>query len=215
MAEAKVPPTPDVEDVLSVGSRVSWGAIFAGGLLALALQFLFTLLGSAVGLTMSTRVSEARLENTAIAWGVFSLCLSLFVGGLVVSQLTVGENKVEAMLYGVIMWGLLLTLVLSLSAAGINGGFGDSLARVARSATTQDWTVSAEEAGVSKTQIEEWRKSLADRQTRDDTTVDSGRTARLTWYVFLGTWASMLAAAGGALVGAGPPVRFVIMRSTP
>lgn len=38
-------PRVDVEDVVPVQSRISWGAILAGSALALALYFLFTLLG--------------------------------------------------------------------------------------------------------------------------------------------------------------------------
>ena len=44
---------PRAEDVLSVGTRISWGAILAGTFVALALQFLFGILGSAVGVSIS------------------------------------------------------------------------------------------------------------------------------------------------------------------
>ena len=36
------------QDLVSVGSRISWGAIFAGAVLALGLYSLFTILGGAV-----------------------------------------------------------------------------------------------------------------------------------------------------------------------
>jgi hypothetical protein len=228
--DVKANNAPDVEDVFSVGSRVSWSAIFAGGLLALALQFLFTLLGSAVGLSISGRVSPGRLENMAVIWALFTLCLSLFVGGVVVSQLTVGENKVEAMLYGIIMWGFLLSLILGLGAVGVSSGFNSlvATATMAESAATQDWEKGAREAGVLATEIEALRQKVAQRQqeqrqqrdpSRDpatpDTNADLADARRITWYVFLGTWLSMMAAAGGSLLGAGPTFRLVLLRNVP
>ena len=43
------------EDLVPVRSRISWGAIVAGSVLALALYFLLTLLGGAVGLSVSDK----------------------------------------------------------------------------------------------------------------------------------------------------------------
>src|SRR5258705_397064 len=40
---------PRAEDLLSVGTRIRWGAILAGAMLALALYFLLTILGGAGG----------------------------------------------------------------------------------------------------------------------------------------------------------------------
>jgi len=219
---------PALEDVASVGSRVSWGAIAAGAVLALALQFLFTLLGSAVGLSISNRMEPSTVQTAAVAWAVFSLCLSLFAGGCVVSHLTVGENKMEAMLYGIIMWGLLLALVLGLGAVGVTAGFSSlaGMANMAHSASTQDWEASARRAGVPANQIDEWRTKLVQQaqapssddpnaETRPAATNEETRRAatRLTWYVFIGTWLSMMAAAAGALVGAGPTFRLVQVRA--
>lgn len=212
--------TPRAEDLISVGSRISWGAIVAGGVLALALQFLFTLLGSAVGLTISDDMSARNLHIATVVWALFTLCLSLFVGGLVISQFTVGENKIEAMLYGIIMWGLLLAMILGLGAIGVTAGFNSlvGMAMMAEGASTQDWEAAAQRAGVPKSEIDEWRSKLTDRaQGRGDAQGEnetaSAEATRITWYVFLGTWLSMMAAAGGALVGAGPTFRVVPVRT--
>src|SRR5438552_18609519 len=98
--------TPRAEDILSVGTRISWGAILAGTVVAIALQFLFAVAGAAVGVSLSHRVDPANLRTGAILWSIVTTCVAIFVGGLVTSQFTVGENKMEAMLYGVIMWAL-------------------------------------------------------------------------------------------------------------
>lgn len=215
MADSPANNMPGVEDVMSVGTRISWGAIFAGGILALALQFLFTLLGSAVGLSISDRMSADNLHTAAVVWALFTLCLSLFMGGLVISQFTVGENKVEAMLYGIIMWGLLLAMLLGLGTVGVSAGFSSlvGMANMANSASTQDWETAAERAGVPRSKIDEWRSSVTERaRGSNDEPGASEHTTRITWYVFLGTWVSMMAAAAGAFVGAGPTFKLVAVR---
>jgi hypothetical protein len=215
MADSPSHNLPGVEDVMSVGTRISWGAIFAGGILALALQFLFTLLGSAVGLSINNRMSAENLHTATIAWALFTLCLSLFIGGLVISQFTVGENKVEAALYGIIMWGLLLAMILGLGTVGVSAGFSSlvGMANMADSASTQNWETDAERAGVHRSKIDEWRSSVTEQVRGDNNQAGaSEQTTRITWYVFLGTWVSMMAAAAGAFVGAGPTFKLVPVR---
>jgi hypothetical protein len=90
MTEAVGP--PQAEDLVSVGSRVSWGAIFAGALLALALYSLFAVLGAAVGLTVDARVEPAQLRLAAVLWAIVTAGAALFVGGLVASPPHVGAR---------------------------------------------------------------------------------------------------------------------------
>jgi hypothetical protein len=207
--------------LISVGSRISWGAIVAGALLTLAIYFLLSILGAAVGLSVSDRVSARNLQTGAVAWAVVTTCTALFMGGLTVSQFTVGENKTEAALYGIIMWALVLALLVAMGTAGANAGFNGmiGMANLAQEASTHGWEASARQAGVPADQIDEWRRKLS--TTAAD--VDDGKEAptvtrddakRITWYAFLGTWLSMIAAAAGALVGAGPAVRIVALRET-
>jgi hypothetical protein len=181
--------SPRGEDMLSVGSRISWGAITAGVFVALALQFLLTILGSAVGLSLSDRVEPANLRTGALIWTIIVTCTAVFVGGMVTSQFTVGENKLEAMLYGIIMWALLLALLLGLGAAGSRVGTLVSMADIAQTASAQ-------------------RQGQPPRPA-----ASSEATTRITWFAFAGTWLSMFAAAGGALVGAGPTFRDVAVGS--
>src|SRR5919108_422939 len=87
MAESE----PRAEDVVSVGTRVSWAAIFAGAVLALAIYFLLAILGGAVGVSVSDRVDPSKLRTGALIWAIVTTCAALFVGGVVTSQFTVGE----------------------------------------------------------------------------------------------------------------------------
>src|SRR5690349_4557248 len=111
------------EDLLPVGSRVSWGAILAGAVVALAVYLVLTLLGSAVGLSVSDDVRSGTLGTGAAVWAILSTVVALFLGGWVTSQTTVGENKTEAIIHGVIMWGVVLFLMLWLVSTGLRTGF--------------------------------------------------------------------------------------------
>jgi hypothetical protein len=220
MAEQVIVPRP--EDVVSVGSRISWGAILAGAVLAFGLYSLLTILGGAVGLSISERMQPNTLKITAVVWALVTLAAAIFVGGVVTSQFTVGESKTEAMLYGVIMWAVLFGILAALSAAGVRSGFHAlaGMAHFADTASTQSWDRLARDAGVPADEIDTWRRKLGaapDRtETRDPQNPEVTKEAvtRLTWYAFMGTWVSMIAAALGAVVGAGPRFKVVAVRTT-
>src|SRR5262245_40612816 len=111
------------EDVLPVRSRVSWGAIVAGAVVTLALLFLFTMLGLAVGLTAFDQSSDRNAISVGAAvWATIATLIALFVGGYVTSQLAVGENKMEAGIYGVILWGVVFSALLWLAGTGVTLG---------------------------------------------------------------------------------------------
>ncbi len=207
---------PRVEDLVSVGTRISWGAICAGTLLALAVYFLLATLGSAVGLSISDRMNPTNLQTGAVIWAFLTTIVALFLGGLVTSQFTAGENKTEAVVSGIIMWALLFTMLLVLGGAGIRAGFNamQGMANSALTPAASSWETAAREAGVPADQIEEWRRRQGESS---DKAVQGSRNqqevldaaTRISWYVFAGTWLSMLAAALGALVGAGPTFRLI------
>jgi ABC-type transport system involved in multi-copper enzyme maturation permease subunit len=185
---------PRVEDLASVGTRISWGAILAGAMIALGMYFLLSTLAGAVGMSVSDRVNPTKLEIGAVVWTFLTTVAALFVGGVVTSLFTAGENKTEAMLYGAIMWAVLIVLLLVLGSVGVRTGF-NAMAASAHTAQTTPVVVA------NNTEVEN-RKELLEASTR------------LTWYVFAGTWVSMLAAVAGALVGAGPTFRVVTITPT-
>jgi hypothetical protein len=215
--------TLPAKDVASVGTRISWGAIFAGSALSLALYFLLALLGAAAGLSVSEHVAAADLHIAAIAWSILIISLALFVGGLVTSQFTVGEDRIEAVLYGMIMWAVLLVALLVLGAVGVRSSFSVMMIRAHAGTpmTTSSWEKAAGDAGVPAEVIEDWRskqrpsrsKSGADTQDPQNHAALVAAATRLTWYAFAGAWVSMLAAAAGAYFGAGPTFRVVAVDS--
>jgi hypothetical protein len=215
--------TVHVEDVMPVRSRVSWGAIFAGATVALALYFLLTLLGGAVGLSVGGGVHPETLGTGAAVWAVLATVVSLFVGGYVTSQCSVGENRFEAVLYGVILWGVLFAMLLWLMASGVRAGFNAMVGMahatqaVTGDASSRGWEEAARRAGVPQERIDEWRKKAPDAADQagrgaedpDNRQAAADATARVTWWAFLGTLVSMLASVAGSYVGAGPRFRLV------
>jgi hypothetical protein len=214
------------EDVLPVHSRISWGAIFAGAMVALALYFVLALLGAAIGLSVSGRVRAENIGSGAAWWAIGGMLLSLFVGGYVTSQCTVGETKGETVMYGIILWGVVFGMLLWLAVTGVSSGF-QTLMGVAhigtaatQGATASDWEAAAQRAGVSKETIEEWKRKVANtpdaarRTTEDPQTQQavSEATTRVAWWALLGTVLSMVTSVLGAYVGAGPTFRLMRIR---
>ncbi len=206
---------PHVEDIRSVGSRVSWSAILAGTALAFAIYFLLMILGSAVGLSLRNRVNAEPLQETALAWSLLTFCVALFVGGMMTSLFTVGENKTEAVVYGVIMWALVMGVLFILAGIGLHAGFVWVGHRTGATDGTS-WEAMAREAGVPADQIDTWRQKTNSNQTSPDSPdrqkVETNVT-RMAWYAFIGSWVSMFAAAIGGWLGAGPTFRVVVVRS--
>jgi hypothetical protein len=182
---------PQMEDVASVGTRISWGAILAGSMVALAMYFLLSTLAVAVGWSIHDRVDPTKLEMAAVVWTFLMTALSLFVGGLITSLFTAGENKMEAMLYGAIMWAVLVVALLHLGSSGVRTGF-TAMAASAHTVQTSPAPNSGNEA--------------ADVESRRVTREAANRAA---WYAFFGTWLSLFAAVAGSVVGAGPTFRLV------
>ncbi len=211
--------TVQPEDLFPVRSRVSWGSIFAGAVVALATWLVLTLLGGVLGLAVSDDVREGTLATGAGIWAVASTIIALFLGGLVTSQCAVGENKVEAAVHGIIMWGVVLAMILWLVSSGMRTGFsamwGLSSFSNAAFRGADDWETAARRAGVPPEVITEGRRraeavSADARRMAEDPAARQAAidyATRATGYALLGTLLSMAAAVVGALVGSGPTFR--------
>lgn len=215
--------TIPAHDVLPVRSRVSWGAILAGAVVALATYFLLTLLGGAIGLTVGDDVRSDTLGTGAAIWAIAATVIALFVGGWVTARSVVGEDKKEAVIHGIIMWGVVFAMILWLVASGVRSGFG-AMVGVANAAgpaaANVNWEDAARQAGVPQERIDQMRSSVAqapeqaeqaEQAANDPQTKERVRdtAAEVTWWTLAGTLLSIAAAALGALVGSGPSMRVV------
>jgi hypothetical protein len=200
-------------DVARVGSRVSWGAILAGAVTALSLYLLWGTLGIALGFSISGSVGDRELAVGATVWAVLATLLSLFVGGWVTSQCSVGESKLEAALYGVILWGVVFATLVILMGSGIQLGFQSLLSItispavgiVTERLTEQD----LQQAGLTREQIERVQARAQNLPAELRARGKEPRSVAAAWWTFGGILLSMLTAVAGSLAGAGPNVVLV------
>ncbi|XID75456.1 hypothetical protein ACF3NA_02630 [Alkanindiges sp. WGS2144] len=115
-------------------NRVSWGAIFAGVIMALAIQVLLMLLGTAIGLSTLNPAKEANpmdgLATGGLIWWTISSIIAMFLGGWVSGRLANGTPK-DGLMHGAMVWALatlLLTTAMGRVVTGVGTLIGQGLA---------------------------------------------------------------------------------------
>lgn len=95
-------------------SRISWGGVFAGAIVAITIAFLLNILGLGIGLTSIDPLTEYQtfdgLGTGTIIWWVISNLAALFVGGLVAARAAGLPSSTDGGIHGFIAWGLYLLL---------------------------------------------------------------------------------------------------------
>jgi Protein of unknown function (DUF2795) len=108
-------------------SRISWGAVIAGAIVAAATSLLLSLLGAAFGAgSVSDLQQAARGEATAAGtgaaiWTIIDLFLSMLFGGYVASRLSGTHSHLDGELHGITMWALATLLGVAAFAGAIAG----------------------------------------------------------------------------------------------
>jgi len=191
-------------DLFSVGSRVSWGAILAGAAIALAVNAALWMGGVALGVTFHDRLGPRVLTIAGALWVLFSFLVSLFLGGFAVSRITTGENKTEAVLYGVVLWGVMFAVSMFLAGTGASAA-----ATLASLRPTADQPLLSEDslrkAGIKEADID--KVHSVQREGREAVSGLSPTAA--AWWSFATLILSMGAAVLGSLLGAGPDLILV------
>jgi len=109
---------------INTGRRVSWGAVFAGLVIGLAIQLLLSLLGVAVGAsTIDPGQGDTPGKGIAIGAGIWFLIsglVSAYIGACIAAYLSGAVRKSDRMLHGILAWGVaaLVTAFLLTSAVG-------------------------------------------------------------------------------------------------
>lgn len=218
--------TVRTEDVCSVASRVSWGAVFAGAVMTIATGLVLFLLGGSIGLSVNEDISRETMGTAALIWNLGSMIIAFFVGGFVASRCTVGENRGEAVIHGVMTWATAIAILALFTAVGVQLGISSvmGVANVAQTAAAgTSWEAAAERAGISQETINNMRQQVAsaaqaaqeDEEARRSAASEAETTAtRASWLTLFGVMLSMAAGAIGGYVGAGPTLRFAGVTST-
>jgi hypothetical protein len=233
MAEAS---RPSAVDLVGVRSRVSWGAIAAGAMVALTIYIVLTMVGVALGIELAVRGTGDQFGAGAAIYSIVVLLLAMFFGGWATSRLAVGESKLEAVLYGLILWGVLFMGMVWLLSTGLRSGFGALFGTASGVYTTDEGRVDYDrvardlkQAGVDEATVNKYRgyyerirdnpASAADvsRELGGDAAAQQA-ARQASWWAAGGILVSLVTVILGSLVGSGEllqPVPILGVRRTP
>jgi Protein of unknown function (DUF2795) len=110
-------------------SRISWGAVLAGAVVAVATTLLLSLLGAAMGASSihaldTTSTDLANYGIGAAIWEIINLALSMAFGGYVAARLSGTHSHLDAELHGITVWGVAVLLGSVLLAQAVSGLLG-------------------------------------------------------------------------------------------
>ena len=129
--------------------RISWGAIFAGALVAVAVGAMLNILGVAIGATAVDAVqrdtpSASTFGVAGAAWLLVSNLLGLAVGGYVAARLSGTSDKRDATLHGIAVWAtayLVSAILLHGAVSGAMSTAGQAVSSIAGGASQAVATV--------------------------------------------------------------------------
>ncbi|HEY9531712.1 MAG TPA: hypothetical protein VIQ55_09985 [Burkholderiales bacterium] len=104
------------------GSKVSWGGIFGGVLVAVGLLFLLAALGVAVGITAADpgQTQASTLGTGAGIWTGLSLLIALFVGGMVSTRTGAITDRTTGLFEGALVWVVSMLAVVYFASSGVS-----------------------------------------------------------------------------------------------
>ncbi len=132
-----VTPEEDIRTIMI--NTVSWGAVFAGAVVALFVLVMLNLLAAGIGLASvsATEGENPSPESFSIAaglWYVASTLLSAYIGGFIAGRLSGKPVDNTAGYHGLTAWAvstLLFVYLLTTAVGGVLGGAASSLSGVA------------------------------------------------------------------------------------
>ncbi len=129
-------------------TRLSWGAIFAGVVIAVAVQLVLGILGAGIGLTMVDPVAGTTpgAAGFGIGAGIYWLIttiLALGAGGYAAARVAGVHDRFDALVHGLVVWGVTLILTLYLLTSAVGGIIGGAFRTVGAVAGAAGTTVGA------------------------------------------------------------------------
>lgn len=191
-----------VDPEVGVRPRISWGAIFAGAFVALVSFLVLSSIGVAIGFSINR--TQIGPGIAVLTFALLVAVISLFFGGWTTSQAVARETKREAMLHGLILWGVIYVSLVMLSYFGIVTSFniimglGGSLSILQLS--PYEIAELSRSLGLSTEQVLRLQELM---RTMNDAT----HPATVAWWTVAGILVSLAAAVFGSLMGFAPARR--------
>jgi hypothetical protein len=126
------------DEAITALDKISWGAVFAGVVIALATQFLLNLLGVGIGAAVLDPATEDNPTASALSiigalWFVVAGIVASFIGAYAASRLSGRPNETTGGFHGITSWGVTTLVVLYLlttSVGALVGGAFSGLSSV-------------------------------------------------------------------------------------
>lgn len=201
-----------IEDVAGVRSRISWPAIVAGAVVAVAFNLVLTLFFASLGLTVAEAGVRAGVVGTgALIAALVGIVLSLFAGGWVSTQLTAGESERESVLYGILTWALVVGFSLAIVGMGARAGYFAIVGGSMIGAQSPDLRERVKAELATAEQKAEQKKEEMKNDPDAQAKIDQAQKAAVgaSWAALVGIMLSMAASIIGAMVGRGPTFRMI------
>lgn len=175
-------------------NQISWGAVFAGVFLALAVQFLLNLLGVGIGAAVLDPLGSDNPDAGTFSigggiWFVVSGLIASFAGGYVASRLSGRPSRSTGSYHGLTAWAVativvlyMLTTSVGTLVGGAFSGLGSVIGSVGQTAATAATTAAPAIANAvdnPMTSIEQQIRSTSgsDPQALRDAAVSAVRAA--------------------------------------
>ncbi|HLI83905.1 MAG TPA: hypothetical protein VKV17_08300 [Bryobacteraceae bacterium] len=114
-------PAPVGARLSEITNRVSWGAIWAGVMIALGIEMLMTLFGLFIGFGMYNYRAPnpfAGIPPWTTAWYLFTAAVSMFLGAWSAARLSGSAVRETGILHGMATWGLATLATVLILAVG-------------------------------------------------------------------------------------------------
>jgi hypothetical protein len=133
--------------------RISWGAVIAGLIFAIAFSWLMLLLGSAIGVSIADATDLGAMNDGlsigTIIWMLLTTIIACFLGGLLAGRLAGKPDKVVGMFHGITVWSGTTILLVVLGYIGVSNIMQGAQALLQGTAAASSAVGSAVASGVS------------------------------------------------------------------
>ena len=137
MATNLTPGFVPVDDarLVKTPTRISWGAIFAGVVLSIAIQLVLGILGTGIGLSLVNPVEGTTPGATGFGIGaglywIVTTVIALGAGGYAAARVAGVHDRFDGLVHGLVVWGITLILTLYLLTSAVGGIIGGAFRTV-------------------------------------------------------------------------------------